>query len=89
MSLEAKEIAAGLAIVQDGKRVELPKSGNYAVRPVAGGPYIKANGQDVIKDLAQLFPGCVFLWLSKAFEVKAANGKDDVKNSDTKDPKKN
>jgi hypothetical protein len=70
MSIDAKELQAGLAITQDGKRVAAPKSGNYAVRPVAGGQFIKANGQDVIRDLNRMFPGCVFLWLSKPFKAK-------------------
>ncbi len=71
MPIEAKELKAGLAFIQDGKRVATPKSDNYAVRPVAGGPFVKANGQEVIKDLREQFPGCRFLWLAKLFDKEA------------------
>lgn len=95
MSIEAKELQAGLVITQDGKRVVEPKAGNCAVRPVAGGAFVKANGQDVIRDLAILFPKCVFLWLSKPVKVKDDGdgkkpGKDDGdgKKPGDEDPKK-
>jgi hypothetical protein len=71
MPIETKELKSGLAFIQDGKRVATPKSDNYAVRPVAGGPFVKANGQEVIKDLREQFPGCRFLWLAKPFEQEA------------------
>jgi hypothetical protein len=83
--LEAKEVQAGLVIMQDGKRVTAPKSGNCSVRPVAGGQFVKVNGQEVIKDLGQLFPGCIFLWLSKPVQGKAST--DDTKPGN-KDPDK-
>lgn len=74
MALEAKEVQAGLVFIQDGKRVKSPKIGNYAVRPVAGGQFVKANGQDVIRELAVMFAGCIFLWLSKPYDSKKEEG---------------
>jgi hypothetical protein len=85
MGIEVKELQAGLVITKDGKRVAEPKAGNCAVRPVAGGPFVKANGQDVIKDLGILFPKCVFLWLSKPVKVKDDG---DGKKSGDEDPDK-
>jgi hypothetical protein len=85
MGIEVKELQAGLVITQDGKRVAEPKAGNCAVRPVAGGAFVKANGQDVIKDLGILFPKCVFLWLSKPVKVKDDG---DGKKSCDEDPDK-
>jgi len=76
MGIEAKELKTGLVITQDGMRVMDPKSGNCAVRPVAGGQFVKANGQDVIRDLVELFPKCIFLWLSKPVVVKESKDKD-------------
>jgi hypothetical protein len=75
MSIEAKDLKAGLAVTQDGKRVYVPKGGNYAVRPVSGGQFVKVNGQDVVKELSLMFPGCIFTWLSKPMEVEKNNGK--------------
>ena len=72
MATEAKDLLAGLAFFQEGKRVGKPRKGNYAVRPIAGGAFAKANGQDVIADLKKLFVDCVFLWLSAQFDPKAA-----------------
>lgn len=71
MPIETKDLKAGLAFIQDGKRVAIPKKDNYAVSPVAGGQFVKANGQDILKDLRDQFPGCQFLWLAKPFNVKA------------------
>ena len=92
MSIEAKELKAGLVITQEGKRVVEPKAGNCAVRPVAGGAFVKANGQDVIRDLGILFPKCVFLWLSKPIKEIAPEGGnkpgDDGKKPSDSDPKK-
>lgn len=76
MPIEVKDLA-GLAFFQDGKRVKVPVKGNYAVRPVAGGPFVNANGQEVLKDLAVLVKDCVFLWLSaKAAPAKASDDGD-------------
>ena len=75
MPIEAKDLKTGLAFVQDGKRVSEPKAGNYAVRPIAGGPFVKANGQDVVNELRAQFPGCQFLWLSKPFDAKPSKDK--------------
>jgi hypothetical protein len=72
MPIDPKELKAGLAFFQDGKRVAKPSAGNYAVRPVAGGQFVKANGQEVTKELRDLFKGCLFLWLSKPFDAKAS-----------------
>lgn len=69
MPIETKAIQDGLAFFQEGNRVPAPKAGNYSVRPVAGGPFAKANGQDIIKDLNDQFKGCHFLWLSKTVEA--------------------
>jgi hypothetical protein len=84
MPIDAKELRAGLAFIQDGKRVATPKADNYAVRPVAGGPFVKANGQDVIKDLREQFPACRFLWLAKPFdkESKKESDKDAASDAD-------
>lgn len=72
MAIEVKEVKEGLAFFQDGKRVKEPKAGNYAVRPVLGGPFVKANAQQVLHDLANLFAGCIFLWLSTPVDVPRA-----------------
>jgi hypothetical protein len=72
MPIETKDLKAGLAFIQDGKRVAIPKADNYAVRPVAGGQFMKANGADTVKELREQFPNCRFLWLSEPFDQKAA-----------------
>ena len=74
MPIEAKELKTGLAFSQDGKRVAKPKAGNYAVRPVAGGQFVKVNGQDLVKELRAQFPGCIFLWLSNPISESAERG---------------
>ena len=89
MSIEAKELKAGLVITQEGKRVIEPEEGNCAVRPVAGGAFVKANGQDVIRDLGILFPKCLFLWLSKPVKVKDAGVDGKKPGDEDPDKKKN
>lgn len=70
MKIEANEIKTGLAFFQEGKRVEQPKAGNCAVRPIAGGPFVKVNGQEVLAGLRDAIKGCIFLWLSDPVEPK-------------------
>jgi hypothetical protein len=70
MPIETKELTAGLAFFQDGKRVKTPKAGNCAVRPIAGGAFVKANGQEVLKALRDAYPTVVFLFLSKPVEIE-------------------
>lgn len=65
MADEKKLDLVGLAFFQDGKRIGKPDSDNCVVRPLAGGPYVKATGQDVLALLRAEFKGVQFLWLSK------------------------
>jgi len=70
---ELKELAEGVVILRGDKlfKGETLK-GNLVVRPIAGGPYVKARGQDVLKVLREAYPKARFLWLSKPVDP---NGK--------------
>lgn len=82
----AKEIVAGCQLMQEGKPLAgEPVSGTVAVRPLANGPFVQANGVDLVSTLQAAYPKCQFLWLAKP-AVKAAQG--DGKSKDNSDPKK-
>jgi hypothetical protein len=85
MTMANSKTLDGLKLFQSGKPVDgSPQPGEtYAVRPVAGGSYVKATGRDVVQDLAGEFPKSHFLWLSAPVKVdrKKADkptGKDDA-----------
>jgi hypothetical protein len=78
MPIEAKDIKVGLAFFQDGKQVEKPVSGNYAVRPVAGGPLVKVSGSDVLDALKADNPKCIFLWLSTPVKASVKKAKEEA-----------
>jgi hypothetical protein len=78
--MDTKEIIAGCLLMKEGKPLATePVSGTIAVRPVANGKFVQANGGDVVNALSAAYPKCQFLWLAKpGVKVDAAN----------KDPKK-
>ena len=72
--MEAKEILAGCLVTKEGKPLSAePVSGTIAVRPLANGKFVQANGLDVVNALSAAYPKCQFLWLAKPIEPKASS----------------
>lgn len=72
--METKEILAGCQLMQEGKPLTAePVAGTVAVRPIAGGPFVQANGVDLVNALSAAYPKCQFLYLSNP-AVKADDG---------------
>ena len=77
MANELKDILAGVSLTQAGK----PVSGealadNIVVRPLKGGPYVKANGQEVLAVLRAAHPKAAFLWISDPAKGDKGGAKD-------------
>lgn len=68
--MEAKDILAGCILSQGGKPIAgEPVSDNVAVNPVTGGPFVQADGLQVVGALKAAYPRCVFTWLSTPVKV--------------------
>lgn len=85
--METKEILAGCQLMQEGKPLTAePVAGTVAVRPIAGGPFVQANGVDLVNALSAAYPKCQFLFLSNP--AKKAKSGGDNGGSDEKNAKK-
>ena len=65
-------LMAGKQIISDLLK---SKADNFAVRPIAGGELVAADGQKVVEALRKEFPGKSFLWLSKPVKAEAQKEK--------------